>query len=118
MFAEGTRSRSGEMQQLLSGVARYLEGPDTWVVPVGIVGTERLFPIGEDALHPVRIRIQIGRPIPASALRERARRDRRLIMDSVGVAIAELLPPEYRGAYGDQAPHLEDARRLFRNVFR
>lgn len=45
VFAEGTRSRSGEMQPLLSGVARYLDWSDTWMLPVGIVGTERLFPV-------------------------------------------------------------------------
>src|SRR5688572_30166598 len=36
-FAEGSRSRSGQMQQFLSGTARYLEQPNTWVLPIGIV---------------------------------------------------------------------------------
>lgn len=118
VFAEGTRSRSGEMQQLLSGVARYLDWPGTFVLPVGIVGTERLFPVGQESLSPVRIQIRIGRPIPATMLVARARGDRRLIMDSVGVAIAALLPPAYRGAYAGDAPHLDDARRLLHDVFR
>jgi 1-acyl-sn-glycerol-3-phosphate acyltransferase len=118
VFAEGTRSRSGGMQQLLPGVARYLDWPAASVLPVGIVGTERLFPIGQDSLSPVRIVIRIGRPIPASALVERARGNRRLIMDSVGAAIAALLPQAYRGAYADDGPHLEGARNLLRDVFR
>jgi 1-acyl-sn-glycerol-3-phosphate acyltransferase len=117
VFAEGTRSRSGEMQQLLSGVARYLDWPpDTWILPVGIAGTERLFPIGEESLNPVRIVVRVGRPLPASALGERGVRDRRLIMDCVGLAIAELLPPEYRGVYGDRVPNLDRARWLLRDV--
>ena len=49
VFAEGTRSRSRDMQPLLSGVARYLDGADTWVLPVGLAGTERLFPLEEEA---------------------------------------------------------------------
>jgi 1-acyl-sn-glycerol-3-phosphate acyltransferase len=112
VFAEGTRSRSSRMQRLLTASARYLEPPGTWVMPVGIAGTERLFPIGEDSLNPVPITLRIGQPVPASVLGERAREDRRLIMDCVGVAIAELLPHAYRGAYGDEVPDLEDARRL------
>ena len=35
VFPEGSRSRSGRMQRLLPGAARYLELPDTWVVPDG-----------------------------------------------------------------------------------
>ena len=101
VFAEGTRSRTYEMQPMLAGVTRYLECPGTLVVPVGIVGTEALFPIGEDALHPVRIEVRVGRPIEAQELRERAGGDRRVMMDRVGLAVAALLPPEYRGAYGD-----------------
>ena len=42
------------MQQLLASVTRYLDCPGVWVLPVGIIGTEALFPIGDDTLHPVR----------------------------------------------------------------
>jgi hypothetical protein len=38
-------------------------------------------------------------------------------MDVVGLAIAELLPLEYRGAYADNAADLDDARRLLRGLF-
>jgi 1-acyl-sn-glycerol-3-phosphate acyltransferase len=101
VFAEGTRSRTGQVQRLLPGAARYLELPDTWVLPMGIVGTERLFPMSEDSINPVRIILTIGRPRPARLLDERAKGDRQLVMDEIGRAIAALLPPEYRGAYGD-----------------
>jgi 1-acyl-sn-glycerol-3-phosphate acyltransferase len=116
VFAEGTRSRSGNMQPLLSGVARYLESPDTWVLPIGIAGTEHLFPIGEDAVNPVAIRFHIGRLIPARTLVARAEGNRRLIMDCIGIGIAELLPPAYRGVYGDP-DHQKPARTLYRQVF-
>jgi 1-acyl-sn-glycerol-3-phosphate acyltransferase len=112
VFAEGARSRSGAMQPLLPGVARYLDWPGTFVVPVGIVGTEKLFPVDQDSLSPVRIAVRIGRPIPAGAFVDRARGNRRLIMDAVGVAIAALLPQSYRGVYADDARGLEAARRL------
>ena len=101
IFGEGSRSRTARMQQFLPGTARYLELPGTCVLPIGITGTEKLFPIDGAALHPVPITMKIGRPIAASKLRERAPRDRRVLMDSIGHAIADLLPPEYRGVYRD-----------------
>jgi 1-acyl-sn-glycerol-3-phosphate acyltransferase len=116
VFAEGTRSRNAEMQQLLTGVTRYLDGPDTWILPVGITGTEALFPIGEDALHPVQAIARAGRGIRASVLRERTKQDRRLMMDVVGLAIAAALPPSYRGVYADDAEGFDEARRLLRGL--
>ena len=92
------------------GVSRYLDGPGTWILPAGIIGTEALFPVGGDALHPVRIEVRVGRPIPASMLQTHAGGDRRLMMDVIGLAIAQLLPPDYRGAYGNGDANLEDAR--------
>jgi 1-acyl-sn-glycerol-3-phosphate acyltransferase len=101
VFGEGTRSRTFGMQTMLAGVTRYLEVPGTKVLPIGIVGTEALFPIGEDALHPVRVEARVGRPIDAQEIRERAGGDRREMMDEVGRAVAALLPLEYRGEYGE-----------------
>jgi 1-acyl-sn-glycerol-3-phosphate acyltransferase len=100
VFGEGSRSRTCEMQPMLAAVTRYLEIPGTRILPVGIVGTEALFPIGEDALHPVRVEVRIGRALDADEIRVRAEGDRREMMDSVGRAVAALLPPKYRGEYG------------------
>jgi 1-acyl-sn-glycerol-3-phosphate acyltransferase len=116
VFAEGTRSRTSELQQLLTGVTRYLEGPDAWILPVGIAGTEELYPIGEDVLHPVRAVARAGRPMLASELRRRAGDDRRLIMDVVGLAIARVLPEPYRGKYADGEPDLDPARELLASL--
>src|SRR4051812_26572777 len=99
VFAEGTRSRSREMQQTLTAVTRYFDFPDVWVLPAGITGTEAMFPIGEDGLHQVRAIVTIGAPIEARELHEQAKGDRRLMMDAVGEKIAALLPVEYRGEY-------------------
>jgi len=100
IFPEGSRSRSGEMQPLLAGVARYLESPGVSILPMGITGTERLFPIGEGALTAVPLTLRIGEPIKASTLRERTGGNRQAMMDMVGAAIAQLLPDAYRGVYG------------------
>jgi 1-acyl-sn-glycerol-3-phosphate acyltransferase len=99
VFAEGTRSRTREMQQTLTAVTRYFDFPDVWVLPAGITGSDAMFPIGEDGLHQVTAVVTIGPPLEARALHEDANGDRRVMMDVVGTKIAELLPAEYRGAY-------------------
>jgi len=99
VFVEGTRSRTRGMQQTLTAVTRYFDFPDVWVLPAGITGTEEMFPIGEDGLHPVRAITTVGPPIEGRELHDIAKGDRRLMMDAVGSKIAALLPPEYRGAY-------------------
>lgn len=117
VFAEGTRSRTTGLQQTLSAVSRYLDGPDVHLLPAGIVGGEAMFPIGEDALYAVTVVARVGRPVLAGALREACGGDRRLMMDVVGLAIAAQLPLDYRGAYADDAPDLDEARRVFRELW-
>jgi len=99
VFAEGTRSRTGELQRLLSGAARYLELEDTWILPVGVTGTEALFPVDAEELHRVSVRVHLGAPIAAATLRAESHGDRQRMMDAVGAAIAALLPAGYRGVY-------------------
>lgn len=109
VFVEGTRSRSGGMQRALAGVARYLADDGLLLVPAGIWGTERLVPIAEtETLHPTRVAARIGRPIEADLLRERCGRNRSLMMDTVGLLIAQELPDSYRGVYGDESAGAND----------
>ena len=99
LFGEGTRSRGGGMQRMLPAVARYLEVPGTWVLPVGLTGPESLFPVGDTNLRATAVTLTIGEPIRVDALQARAGHDRRAVVDGIGVAIAGLLPPAYRGVY-------------------
>ena len=51
------------------------------------------------------------------ALVGRADGDRRVVMDAIGLAVAEAVPPKYRGVYGDEGGFakakkvLQDSRR-------
>jgi 1-acyl-sn-glycerol-3-phosphate acyltransferase len=103
IFGEGTRSRTRGLQQMMKGVDRYLDPEGTLVMPAGIVGSDEMYPIGDDTLYPVRIVVALGKPIDAGLLRERCGGDGRVMLDAVGLAVAHLLPPEYRGAYDDSA---------------
>ena len=116
VFAEGTRSRTSGLQQMLAGGTRYLERSDTVILPAGITGSEALFPIGADTLHSVQAVTRLGRPIEAAALRARTGGNRQLMMDCVGFAVAELLPPDYRGVYGDHTQGFDDARRVLEKL--
>jgi len=117
LFGEGTRSRTGGMQRLLPGVARYLDVPNVAVLPMGIVGTDELFPVGDAEVHPARVVIRVGAPIEAARLEASAGRDRRLIVDAIGLAIAELLPDAHQGAYAERTG-LEDAGRVLADARR
>ncbi|MFN8062195.1 MAG: lysophospholipid acyltransferase family protein [Vicinamibacterales bacterium] len=99
LFGEGTRSRTGEMQPMLPAAARYLEMPGTWVLPVGLVGPDDLYPVGDATLRPARVELRLGAPFRGDTLLASAGDDRRLAMDAVGLAVAELLPEERRGVY-------------------
>ena len=112
LFGEGTRSRTCDLQPMLAGVVRYLENDDVQVLPIGMTGTEALFPIGDATIHPARIVARAGPPFAAGALRSAAGGDRRVMLDAIGLAIAEQLPPEYRGAYRDRAAFAAAARAL------
>ncbi|MGH9410580.1 MAG: lysophospholipid acyltransferase family protein [Vicinamibacterales bacterium] len=100
LFPEGTRSRTADMRTFLPGAARYFEMPGTWIVPLGIVGSEMLFPIGSAQLQPAVVTAAIGAPLRADTILAAAAGDRQRAMDAIGRAIASLLPDNYRGVYG------------------
>ena len=99
VFIEGTRSRTLGMQPALPGASRYLEVPGTQVIPAAITGSEAMFPIDDPRLHTVRVGVRLGAPMDADDLLARAAGDRRVVVDTIASAIAELLPPQYRGVY-------------------
>jgi 1-acyl-sn-glycerol-3-phosphate acyltransferase len=101
LFGEGTRSRTSAMQPMLPGVARYLDVPGTWVLPVGLAGPEALFAVEDSRLRPASVVVRIGQSFRAEDLLRRAGGDRRLAMDAIGLSIASLTPAPYRGVYAD-----------------
>jgi 1-acyl-sn-glycerol-3-phosphate acyltransferase len=103
VFGEGTRSRTASLQSMLPGVARYLTGIGTWILPAGLTGPESLFPVDAATVHPARVCMRIGSPMRGDHLLAHAAGNRRVAMDAIGLAIAELLPPAYRGLYANAA---------------
>lgn len=116
IFGEGRRSRTAALQPMLAGVARYLERADTWILPVGLTGTEALFPVEVATVRPARVTVVVGAPIRVDSLTAETRGDRRLLMDTVGLAISALLPESYRGIY--QSASYSEASDVFHRLRR
>lgn len=113
VFVEGSRSRTGAMQRALAGVARYAQRSDALIVPFGLAGSERLTPLAErEELHRAKVVARIGAPVPAARIAELSGNRRALIMDVVGMLIADVLPERYRGYYAASSSDLGEARRI------
>lgn len=107
IYAEGTRSRSGGLQQAESAVAHFFElVPDTTIMPVAICGTEKILPPGSPipipSLDPIAV--NFGQPIRMDDLSMKyshlPRSERRKeTIDFIMGRIAQNLPSEYRGKY-------------------
>lgn len=110
IYPEGTRSRDGRLYKGRTGVAWLALTAGVPVVPVGLVGTDQVQPIGASFPRVARVRVAFGRPIsPAPYAAMPAGRARRQFTDEVMDAIAGLsgqvradtyneLPPEATGA--------------------
>ena len=100
VFPEGTRSKGG-LNKAKSGVARLALKTGVPLVPVGIVGTERMGTVFRVFNPTGRIRVNIG---PAFALPpfdgRPAEDDLEAMTETIMRRIAALLPERYQGFYG------------------
>ncbi len=97
---EGTRSRTGALQQGKPGVAFLAARTGATIVPVGITGTQHMLRDFK-RLRRMRVRIVYGKPfrLPKEGRlsSEELQKATALIMSR----IAALLPPEYQGVYAE-----------------
>ncbi|HEY7349214.1 MAG TPA: lysophospholipid acyltransferase family protein [Ktedonobacterales bacterium] len=108
IFPEGTRSRSRKMKEGLAGVALIAMRSGAPIVPVGIYGSERFKPW---RIWPWRtpITLTYGEPFTLSREDRRGHTDLQGQLNVIMRQIAALLPPQYRGIYGDEASSAETA---------
>lgn len=104
VFPEGTRSPDGALQRARDGVALLALRTGAPIVPIGIGGSNGVWPRGQKLPHPGgRVTVRVGRPfrladeIPAGTDRRTAKG---LATDIIMRRIAELLPPRQQGVYG------------------
>jgi 1-acyl-sn-glycerol-3-phosphate acyltransferase len=82
LFPEGTRQSGPTVQPLFEGAAFVAGRAGVPILPVGIGGSEWAMPKGEKAIHPVKVVIVVGAPIPAPARSEGGRVSRRAVSET------------------------------------
>jgi 1-acyl-sn-glycerol-3-phosphate acyltransferase len=99
LYPEGTRSRDGRLARGKTGVAWLALTADCPVVPVGVIGTDRIQPVGARWPRPRRATVVFGEPLTFPEHRGEAgkNRARREVTDRIMNAIAELSGQEKAG---------------------
>ncbi|MCP5113282.1 MAG: 1-acyl-sn-glycerol-3-phosphate acyltransferase [bacterium] len=67
VFAEGSRSK-GKLQEFKAGAAHLAIRAGIRMVPIGLVGTEKVMPKGTFKLQPGRVALRIGEPIETTGV--------------------------------------------------
>jgi len=100
IFPEGSRSRDGKLTKAKTGCAVLASQADVPILPVGITGTDKLGGISWLWKRPPIV-VNIGRPFRVTPAQGRlGRAQRQCLTTQIMREIANLLRPEYRGAYG------------------
>ncbi|MGA8846400.1 MAG: lysophospholipid acyltransferase family protein [Nocardioides sp.] len=108
IYPEGSRSRDGRLYRGRTGVAHLALTAGVPVVPVGLVGTERLQPVGSRWPRVVPVSVRFGAPIPVAGRFDgvplgRARRE---LTDEIMGSIAMLSGQEIAGTYNERPADL------------
>lgn len=102
IFPEGTRSPDGRLYRGRPGVAKLALDSDATIVPVGLVGSEHIQPVGArlPRIGP-RVEVRIGKPMDLSAWRDRPADSKvlREITAALMTEIRSLTGQEYVGRY-------------------
>jgi len=118
IYPEGTRSRDGRLYRGKTGVAWLALTAGAPVVPVALIGTQHLQPVGSRRIRRVPITVHFGEPmdlIPfGTADSGRARRH---ATDAIMAEIQRMSGQEYAGVYNEPPAHgvVEKVRRAFRS---
>ena len=108
VFPEGTRSTTGGLARPRDGLALLALRTGAPILPVGVAGTDQLWPRGGWPHPGGRVVLRVGEAFTlAEALGSEAvdrRRAKALATDAIMRRIAALLPPRHRGVYAEETP--------------
>jgi 1-acyl-sn-glycerol-3-phosphate acyltransferase len=104
IFPEGTRTRTGKLGEGIPEIAHYLlRYPNAYVLPVGLIGTDRVLPVDKKIPRFAKVRVVFGEPFSVEEFceaRDIQKKERQRLIDGImRDEIAPLLPVSYRGAY-------------------
>ena len=105
IYPEGTRSPDGRLYKGKTGVARMALESGVPVVPMVMIGTDKVNPIGSKMWRPHRIELIVGRPMDFSRYEGLAgdRFVERSMTDEIMYRIMELSGQEYVDIYAAKA---------------
>ncbi len=109
IYPEGTRSRDGLLHRGHTGVAHLAMLTGAPIVPVGLIGTDRVQPIGAVLPRPFggRVRVRFGAPLdPASYRAGGSRTRRRHLVDDVMASIAAMTDQQRSPDFASDEPPL------------
>jgi 1-acyl-sn-glycerol-3-phosphate acyltransferase len=103
IFPEGTRSPTGALAEAKEGATLLAVRSGAPIVPIAISGSQRFWPKGKLLPRPGRrMSVTVGEPFTLSIPKGTDRRESvRLATVELMRHVAELLPPEQRGVYGE-----------------
>jgi 1-acyl-sn-glycerol-3-phosphate acyltransferase len=114
IYPEGTRSRDGRLYQGRAGVGWLAMASGAPVVPVALIGTDRVQPVGARLPRPHPVQVHFGEPVdPAPWIAAAGRsggggRARREITELVMERIAAMSPQPLAHAYNEPPPGTDD----------
>jgi 1-acyl-sn-glycerol-3-phosphate acyltransferase len=105
IYPEGTRSPDGRLYKFRTGVARIALRTGAPVVPVGLVGTDRVQPPGTRRWRIAPVQVNFGAPLDFSGRQseERSSRALRTVTDQIREAVQKLSGQEYVDGYASNA---------------
>ncbi|ETT25903.1 1-acyl-sn-glycerol-3-phosphate acyltransferase [Rhodococcus aetherivorans] len=124
IYPEGTRSPDGRLYKGKTGIARLALQTGVKVIPVAMIGTDEMNPIGSKMWKPAKVTVRIGEPIDFSRFEGMGgnRFVERTVTDEVMYALMRLSGQQYvdiyaaslknRPAEQDAAATAADADRL------
>jgi len=101
IYPEGTRSIDGKLHKGRTGVARLALQARVPIIPVGMIGSDKVLPKGKSLPKLHKVTVRFGEPLDVSAFygMENDRKVCREITDRVMHAICDLSGQEYIDAY-------------------
>jgi len=101
IYPEGTRSPDGRLYRGRTGIGWLALNSGLPVIPVAMIGTDRVLPPGSTIPRLSRIKVSVGEPLTFAALRAQGTgaRQRRAVTDEVMRSIQALSGQEYVPVY-------------------
>ena len=102
IYPEGTRSPGGRLHKFRTGVARLALRSGAPVIPVGLIGTDKVLSEGDPRWHRAAVAVHYGPALDFSgrAEDERSSRALREVAETIRQAVQQLSGQEYVDSYG------------------